>query len=103
MTGGAICGGYVFEARRVFHCPTCDRRRRFYGTFAHWYGWTWTCLACGDRWQDGERGERPFMRGWRAESMARARKGWAGVQGDARTQRRAFEAGLRAYFEGASA
>ena len=42
------------------------------GWLAPWYGWTLTCLGCGDRWLDGERLERPFMRGWRQEAIRRA-------------------------------
>lgn len=66
------------EARRVLFCPTCNRRRRMYGWFQHWYGWTVTCLGCGDRWSgDGEMAERPFKPRWRAERIAEARLDWA--------------------------
>ncbi len=54
-------------------CPTCERPRRMLGQFAEWYGTTWTCLGCGDRWMDGECGERPFARGWRQQSIRHAR------------------------------
>jgi hypothetical protein len=73
---GAICGGYDADFRRVQFCPTEQRRRRLYCTFAGWYGVTWYCLGCGDCWQDGERGSRPFERGWRAKAIARAKSGW---------------------------
>jgi hypothetical protein len=62
--------------RRISYCPTCDKRRRFSGTDALWYGPIWTCLGCGDRWSDGERLERPFKRGWREASRRDARKVW---------------------------
>ena len=89
---GAICGGYAVEARGISPCPTCGRRRRFYGTWAEWYGWTLTCLGCGDAWQDGERMERPFMRGWRADRIRRAKAGWsrAGTRRQARDRIRAI-------------
>lgn len=65
------------EWRRIRFCPIEGRRRRMYGWFQHWYGWTVTCLGCGDRWQDGELGARPFKRGWRREAIAAAKKAWA--------------------------
>lgn len=55
-------------------CPTCKTRRKMWGSFQEWYGTTWTCLTCGDEWADGERAERPFRRGWRAENIAAARR-----------------------------
>lgn len=97
MNGGAICGGYDFTARRVLLCPTEGRRRRFYCWYAHWYGWTYECLGCGDRWMDGERGERPFARGWRAQSIARAKAGWDRVTVPAQARRATFAAMMRTY------
>ena len=93
MSGGAICnGGVAFEARRIRYCPTEDKRRRSYERFQHWYGWESTCLGCGDRWQDGEMGSRPFMRGWRKDAIARAKGHWDRVTVPARDRRRAFRA-----------
>jgi len=74
---GAICGGYGVLERRIRDCPTENAPRRMVGSFAAYYGWTITCLGCGDRWQDGERGERPFARGWRQRSIAHAEKLYA--------------------------
>lgn len=75
--GGYICiSSRDREWRRIMACPTEGRRRRFYGWFQHWYGWTWTCLGCGDSWADGERGYRPFKRGWRKEAISRAVAAW---------------------------
>lgn len=51
------------------HCPTCERRTFFAAFFQDWYGWDSTCLRCGERWQDGEMCERPFLRGWRKKSI----------------------------------
>ena len=96
-TTGAICGGYDFAARRILLCPTEGRKRRFYATFAHWYGWSFVCLGCGDRWQDGERGERPFVRGWRAEAIRHAKAGWDRVAVSSRERRAAFRA-LAGYY-----
>jgi hypothetical protein len=59
---------------QVSHCPTCERLRRFLCRFQEWYGWTQTCLGCGETWTDGEPHERPFQRGWRQESIRHARK-----------------------------
>ncbi len=89
---GAICdGGLAFEARRIAYCPTEDRRRRFVTRAQAWYGTEWTCLGCGDSWCDGERGYRPFERGWRPKAIARARDRWARVPaGDRRIRQRAW-------------
>lgn len=73
----AICGGGGFWYRRLLHCPTCERRRRFVIHWELWYGDAATCLGCGDRWMDGERGERPFARGWREKAKAKARERYA--------------------------
>jgi hypothetical protein len=99
MSGGAICnGGEKFEARCIQFCPIEDRRRRFYGYFQHWYGWSWYCLGCGDRWSgEGELGSRPFMRGWRKEAIARHKAWWDGVTVPARDRKRAFRAFMDAW------
>jgi hypothetical protein len=96
---GAICnGGPTFETRRIQVCPTEGRRRRFYVRFQHWYGSEWYCLGCGDRWQDGERGARPFARGWRQEAIRRAREGWDRVTVRSEDRQRAFRAWMEATF-----
>lgn len=71
-----VCRPQGMAVRRIAHCPTCERRRRFAGLHEIWYGITWTCLACGDSWGDGMRMQRPFQRGWRAKSRRRARALW---------------------------
>ena len=67
------------ERRGVRFCPTCKRRRRMYGWYQDWYGWTVTCLGCGDRWCEGEMAERPFKPRWRPERIAEAKAGWDGM------------------------
>jgi hypothetical protein len=57
-------------------CPTCKRRTFAVGWFTEWYGWDETCLRCGERWGDGERLPRPFVRGWRAKSIEQAKRRW---------------------------
>lgn len=102
MTAGAICdGGERFERRSIQFCPVCKGRRRFYGYFQHWYGWSWHCLGCGDRWSgDGELGPRPFARGWRAEAIARHKAWWdRAPKRSTRESKRAFVAFVQAYFE----
>lgn len=64
------------EYRRVMHCPTCKRRRRFYVWAQDWYDPVATCCACGDAWSGGERMPRPTSRGWRAEAAAQAKAAW---------------------------
>ena len=66
----------------VHECPTCKTKRRMLARYQEWYGTTFICLTCGDGWQDdGERLERPFARGWRVESVRRAREAWAAYKG----------------------
>lgn len=63
---------------RVLWCWTCQGRRTCMTRFQEWYGWRGTCLACGERWEDGQQLERPFMPRWRQKSIAEART--AGVR-----------------------
>lgn len=77
-----ICWRRVVEVRRIVdECPTCQRRTRKVGEFEEMYGWTITCCACGEVWQDGcdglERCPRPFERGWRKRSAESAKRKWA--------------------------
>ncbi|PRX90691.1 hypothetical protein [Allonocardiopsis opalescens] len=71
-----ICRPSEFLRRTVQYCPTCKRRRRFSIRTAAWYGARVTCCGCGDSWADGERMERPFRRGWRAEAIEKAKADW---------------------------
>jgi len=60
-----------------YRCPTCKTRTTFLCEFAEWYGWTKTCLRCGDAWDNGEMLPRPFKPGWRKESIEWAKQRWA--------------------------
>ena len=62
----------VDEHCAVIDCPTCKRPRRMFVTYYAWYGASVTCAGCGERWNDGEMGERPFCRGWRDQSRRSA-------------------------------
>jgi hypothetical protein len=70
----------VARQRIVDACPTCARRTRKVAEYEHYYGWTITCCACGERWGSGtfygERMLRPFVRGWRLRHAAWARRMW---------------------------
>ena len=56
-------------------CDTCQRSRRFVVAYYDgWYGPTWTCLRCGESWNEDARCERPFRRNWRKESIRSAWK-----------------------------
>ena len=69
-----ICQPKVdFFKLSVRRCPTCRKRRRMLVEHFAWYGFTVTCLTCGDEWQDGERCMRPCERGWRPKAVARAK------------------------------
>jgi hypothetical protein len=65
---------YTETVCQLNRCPTCQRDRRMLGQFQEWYGMTWTCLGCGEQWQDGEHGGREFRPGWRQENIRHARK-----------------------------
>lgn len=56
------------------YCPTCEKKRFMMCWHEEWYGWNYTCLKCGERWADEERLERPFCRGWRQDSVRRAKR-----------------------------
>lgn len=73
-----ICGyGQPLVRRHYWHCPNCGRRRQFVETFGGvWYASILTCVACGDSWCEGERGERPFARGWRKAAIRDAQRKW---------------------------
>jgi len=58
----------IAERIVVIDCPTCERPRRAFSLYFEWYGASLTCAGCGERWEDGGRGERPFQRSWRDES-----------------------------------
>jgi hypothetical protein len=66
----------VVEAEyKIFFCNgQCQCRRKMLTEFEEWYGWTVTCLRCGDSWQDGEMLPRPFERAWRERRVASAKK-----------------------------
>jgi len=74
---GAICGGFSRIKQPVIYCLTCKARKRSVAIFLEWYGWTTTCLGCGDQWSDGEMHDRPFMRRWRQQSISHAKQLWA--------------------------
>ena len=63
--------------RRVYKCWTCERRTphviKWDGAY---YGTTQYCIVCLDGWQDGERMERPFRRGWKKDRAAYIRRLW---------------------------
>ena len=92
-----ICRPRGLTGRGIRHCPTCKHRRRFVRRWEMWYGWDEQCTACGDRWQDGERCPRPFVRGWRKEATAKAKERWAQAL-PSRDLDRSIKAYLAAYF-----
>ncbi len=47
------------------------------GGWAPYYGWTIYCTGCGDRWMDGERGERPFYCYWQRDAIKDAERLYA--------------------------
>lgn len=75
-----VCGGTVHYRRCIRPCwGSCEgARRRVVLAYDHspYYDAIATCCHCGDRWSDGELWPRPFMRGWRAKSVASARQHW---------------------------
>lgn len=77
MGGVIVCGPPRGVYRRAIRqCPICKRRRRAIVRWdGAWYGTTDYC-ACGDSWQDGELGYRPFQKGWRKKAQERFRAMW---------------------------
>lgn len=75
--GVIVCSPSTFLLRRVRKCPTCQKRRRMVGRDQVWYGRTFTCLGCGDSWENGELLPRPFKRAWRVAAIAEAKRTWA--------------------------
>lgn len=63
----------ILDLSRHF-CPNCNKKTFFTAFHQDWYGWDLTCLKCGDQWQDGQMCERPFARGWRKQSIERAKR-----------------------------
>lgn len=64
------------ELKRL-ECLTCGKMRFFVWACYDWYGADMTCLRCGERFTSEEgRMERPFCRGWRKDSIRRAKKRW---------------------------
>jgi hypothetical protein len=91
MPTPTICRPATIDVRLIRDCPTCQQRRRFAGFDSPpWYGVILTCCACGDTWSDGERQERPFARGWREKSAAKARALWASAVRYGSAEHRAF-------------
>lgn len=62
--------------KRYLHCPVCECITEMVERHEAWYGTTTYCCKCGDTWQDGDLGYRPFARGWRAKAAAYHRKLW---------------------------
>lgn len=98
LQGAVICSGpRGVNRRRIRCCWNCQTRRRvveYYG--GAYYGSRFTCVHCGDGWGDGERDERPFMRGWRQKAIKEARQDWlAALTPD--EFRAAVDADLRPY------
>lgn len=72
-----ICdGGPKTYVRTMHRCPCCERLRPMAGFHQEWYGTTWCCLGCGDRFVDGERLPRPFAPGWRSRSATQGQVWW---------------------------
>ena len=76
----------------VLFCPTCKCKRRMLAQFQDWYGWSSTCLSCGDGWQDGEMRERPARPRWRQESIAHAKAAWLAYKQEIQARRCPAEA-----------
>lgn len=83
-----ICRPKTVVVRMVTLCPTCKTRRRMVASCTTWYSPIATCCTCGDSWSDGERLPRPFARGWRQQSSARARSAWRHAEPVAIARRR---------------
>jgi len=73
--GSAICSGTLEKVwLKKTYCPTCGKDRYFVAALWEWYGVYLTCIRCGERFCEEGRMERPFCRGWRKDSIKRAKK-----------------------------
>jgi hypothetical protein len=61
---------------RMTRCPVCERSSPFVVAHTPWYGFTATCLRCGDKWTDGKRHDRPFAPRWRRSNINAAKTLW---------------------------
>lgn len=87
--GSAICSGTIEKTWiERGHCPTCKKQRFFLREMVDWYGLYDTCLKCGDRWGENELLDRPFCRGWRKESVDRAKKFYRRMKKTVQKERR---------------
>lgn len=77
--GVVICRAPRGIVRRyIMRCWNCETNRRVVSVWqGMFYGSIQYCCHCGDGWGDGQRMERPFQRGWRQKSIAKARQYWA--------------------------
>ena len=55
-------------------CPTCAKKRFFIVHTYEWFAPTYICVKCGETWHGDEMQERPFCRGWRKDSVSRAKQ-----------------------------
>ena len=81
-----VCGARGVLWRTVRRCPTERVRRRMVVRDEPWYGATFHCCGCGDRWDEGGRLPRPAVRGWRRRAAADHKTMWS----DASTREQAM-------------
>ena len=74
MTAHICAPPPVDVAERHLDCPTCEATTLFVVASYEWYGAEFTCLSCGERFNEEGRCERPFSPGWRKRSI---RQAWA--------------------------
>jgi hypothetical protein len=75
----SICGNTVRHERHQITCPVCHIADSWIVSSVSssaWWGSINTCTNCGDSWGDGQLMARPFLRGWRQASIARAVEAW---------------------------
>jgi len=74
---GIVCTPTVVDVSiGVYDCDTCQRRTFHVVTFEEWYGFSGTCLRCGERYHEEGMASRPFRPAWRDKSKETARKLW---------------------------
>ncbi len=73
-TVGFACTPRYRDYKAVYRCPTCECRTEHVYRDERWYGTTVMCTRCGDNWQDGELGPRPFYPRWRRDRVRKYRR-----------------------------
>lgn len=70
---GAVCNAQLLSVEILqANCSTCKTKVPMLAEYYAFYGPRFTCLHCGEAWNDHEQAERPFTAGWRGKRVREA-------------------------------